>query len=482
MKQIRCPWYSNHGESSAFLEDVDSWPEVWIWNVNTNRSFGPVAVLLIDIPEVDEGESLTWHDVPGFPKIGYQRAQVYLRSGGVPFAKLSLNLDDEGFPREPFPEIPSGSRGTSTLEESVPETKPEYPLVTIVVPTAGVRPDLLTRCVKSLTALRYPAYEIVVVDNRSQSMFDGGTEIWSESWIEESDSASTVRVVREARPGASYARNTGIAAAHGDIVAFTDDDVEVDANWLSGIVDAFNSSPEVKCVTGLVIAAELETEAQVLFELFSGGFDRGLVPHSWSMPSRKSPNRNFLKRSTFLVTESLSPEQSLAQSLYVVIGTCGVGANMAVRRDFALRSPYDVALGAGSIAQGGEEGRFYADVLWAGFVIMYAPSAIVRHTHRRDMDALNSQMRGYGVGYTALITSLILEDPRHLSGVTICGAPMALVRWVRSAFSGQSAAEGREQKASYPASLRRNELIGMTLGPWRYMLSRRRVRSLERHG
>jgi len=242
-----------------------------------------------------------------------------------------------GLPREPFPEIPSGSRGTSTLEESVPETKPEYPLVTIVVPTAGVRPDLLTRCVKSLTALRYPAYEIVVVDNRSQSMFDGGTEIWSESWIEESDSASTVRVVREARPGASYARNTGIAAAHGDIVAFTDDDVEVDANWLSGIVDAFNSSPEVKCVTGLVIAAELETEAQVLFELFSGGFDRGLVPHSWSMPSRKSPNRNFLKRSTFLVTESLSPEQSLAQSLYVVIGTCGVGRTWR----FGAISPFE---------------------------------------------------------------------------------------------------------------------------------------------
>jgi glycosyltransferase involved in cell wall biosynthesis len=479
MKQIRCPWNSNHGEGSAFLEDADSLPVVWIWNVNTNRSLGHVAVLLIDIPEVDEGTSLSWRGVPGFPKIGYRRAQVYLRSGGVPFAKLSLNLDDEGYPREPFPEIRPESGHTSDLVEPLSETKPTHPLVTIVVPTAGVRPDLLKRCVKSLTAISYPAFEIVVVDNRSQSMFDEGNEIWSESWIDEPESAVKVTVVRERRPGASYARNTGIAAAHGDIVAFTDDDVEVDSNWLSGIVDAFNSSPEVMCVNGLVIPAELETEAQELFEMFSGGFDRGLVPRSWIMPGRQTPNRNFLKRSIYLVTESLSPEPSPAQSLYVVIGTCGVGANMAVRREFALRYPFDVALGAGSIAQGGEEGRFYADVLWAGFGIMYAPSAIVRHTHRRDMEALNSQMRGYGVGYTALITSLILKDPRHLTGVTMCGAPMALVRWVRSAFSGQSAAEGREQQTSYPASLRRNELIGMTLGPWRYVLSRRRARSLE---
>ncbi len=462
------------------MENADSLLAVWIWKLNTNRSFGHVAVLLIDVPEVDEGTSLSWRDVPGFPKIGYQRAQVYLRYRGIPFAKLILNLDDEGYPRELFPELRPESSRTSASGEPLLETKPAFPLVTIVVPTAGLRPDLLKRCVKSLTALSYPAYEIVVVDNRSQSMFDEGTEIWSDSWIEECESSSKVTIVREWRPGASFARNTGVAAAHGEIVAFTDDDVEVDTNWLSSIVDAFNSSTEVKCVTGLVIPAELETEAQEFFEMFCGGLDRGLVPRSWIIPSRRSPDRNFLKRSTYLVTESVSSEHSPAQSLYVVIGNCGVGANMAVRREFALRCPFDVALGAGSIAQAGEEGRFYADVLWAGFGIMYSPSAIVRHTHRRDMEALESQMRGYGIGYTALITSLILEDLRHLAGVTICGAPNALFRWVRSAFSGQSPAEGRDQQASYPASLRRTELIGMMLGPWRYLLSRRRVRSLER--
>lgn len=462
------------------MENADSLPEVWKWNVNTNPTSGHVAVLLIDVPDVDEGASLSWRDVPGFPIMGYQRAQVYLRYRGMPYAKLSLNLDDEGYPHELFPEVRPESRRTIASGEPLLEAMPEFPLVTIVVSTAGLRPDLLKRCIKSLIALSYPAYEIVVVDNRSPSMFDEGTEIWSESWIEESESARKVTIVRERRPGLSYARNTGVAAAHGEIVAFTDDDVEVDTNWLSSIVDAFNSSTKVQCVTGLVIPAELETEAQELFEIFCSGFDRGFVPRSWIMPSRESPNRNFLKRSTFLVTESGSSDHSPAQSLYAAIGNCGVGANMAVRREFALRCPFDVALGVGSIAQGGEDIRFYADVLWAGFGIMYVPNSIVRHTHRRDMEALESQMRGFGVGYTALIVSLVLEDLRHLFGLAICGAPIALLRWVRSAFSGQSAAEGRDQQASYPASLRRNELIGMMLGPWRYLRSRIRVRSLER--
>jgi glycosyltransferase involved in cell wall biosynthesis len=446
--------------------------------MTANRSLGHVAVLLVDLPEVGDRDDLSWRDLPGFPVVGYQRAQVYLRQGGSPFAKLSLNLDDEGFPHDPLPAL----RATSTPVAPVAESSVDAasPLVSIVVSTAGLRPDLLRRCIQSLASLRYPNFEVIIIDNRSGATFDEGAEVWSESWLEPEQSAVKVSIVRERRPGLSHARNTGVQVAQGEIVAFTDDDVEVDSQWLHGIVDAFSSSSEVQCVTGLVIPAELETEAQELFEIFCSGFDRGFVPRSWRIPGRRSPNHTFLNRETFLVTESGSPEPAPPQSLYAAIGNCGVGANMAVRRAFALQYPFDVALGVGTVAQGGEDVRFYADVLWAGYGIRYVPNAIVRHTHRRDMAALESQMRGFGVGYTALIASLVLEDLRHLVGLTICGAPAAVVRWVRSAFSGPGGAQARDQEASYPASLRRNELIGMSLGPWRYALSRLRSRSLGR--
>lgn len=105
------------------------------------------------------------------------------------------------------------------------------------------------------------------------------------------------------------------------------------------------------------------------------------------------------------------------------------------------------------------------------------PNAIVRHTHRRNMHDLESQIMRMGMGQTAMLVSLITQDVRHVAGITMTGAPSALVRWVRSAFTGQSAAEGQDQENSYPPSLRRTELVGMALGPWRYFLSRKQVRS-----
>ncbi|PRC62799.1 glycosyl transferase family 2, partial [Mycobacterium sp. ITM-2017-0098] len=66
----------------------------------------------------------------------------------------------------------------------------------------------------------------------------------------------------EPRPGLSRARNTGLSAATGEVVAFTDDDVVVDRHWLSAIARGFSRGPAVSCVSGIVAAAELRTPAQ----------------------------------------------------------------------------------------------------------------------------------------------------------------------------------------------------------------------------
>ncbi|MFZ0768834.1 MAG: glycosyltransferase, partial [Acidimicrobiales bacterium] len=383
-------------------------------------SFEPVTVLLVDVPDVDEWQSFSWHDISEFPKKGYRRARVYLRYRETPFAKLTIDLDDDGFPREPIPESLADARLALANEEPLAEGSSITPLVTIVVATSGTRPDLLERCMTSLASLRYPSFEIVLVDNRPEGEIGDSTEAWTDT-SHPGFETRTITVVREKRRGLSFARNAGVLAAAGQIIAFTDDDVEVDANWINGIVDAFNESPEVQCVTGLIIPAELETEAQELFENFYGGFDRGLIRRSWVIPGRRKGSRGFLNRSMFLVNEDGSGEQLNAKSLYVIAGTCGVGANMAVRREFALRYPFDVGLGAGSLVNSGEDIRFYADVLWAGRRVAYVPSAIVRHTHRRNMDDLKSQIKRMGMGQTAMLVSLITQDVRHVAGITMTG-------------------------------------------------------------
>ncbi len=463
------------GMSAGITENSMLGKHVRLRNVNRNEAFDPIAVALIDVPDVVDGATLSWGDLPGLPIHGYRRARLYLRYRGTPFAKMNVELDERGIPVDPVPRV-SSEIMRATHVASSPTRDAPLPLVSIVVSTAGQRPDLLKRCIKSLTEVNYPAVEIVLVDNRPQSKTEDSQAIWDESG---DDVTAPIRVVREGRRGLSFARNTGVLAARGEIVAFTDDDVVVDANWLNGIVDAFSRRDDVMCVTGLVIPAELETEAQEICEIFYGGFDRGLIPRTWTIQRPRVGDRVSLRRSSFRVREEGLSGESSTKSIYVVAGNCGVGANFAARRAFALRCPFDVALGVGSVARSGEDTRFYADVLWAGYQVAYVPTSIVRHTHRRGIDELMNQMRGVGVGLTAYLASLILEDGRHLVGIMLNGAPSALFRWVRSVFTGQSAAAGRDEKHTYSPSFRRTEVIGMMIGPWLYISSRRHAQSVK---
>ena len=79
-------------------------------------------------------------------------------------------------------------------------------------------------------------------------------------------------VVTEPVRGPSAARNRGMRAAKGEIIAFTDDDVVVDPNWLTAIVARMLAHPDEAAVTGLSIPTELETPAQVALENYYGGF------------------------------------------------------------------------------------------------------------------------------------------------------------------------------------------------------------------
>jgi len=92
--------------------------------------------------------------------------------------------------------------------------------VSIVVATYnGAR--TLKACLESLSALHYPDYEVILVD-------DGSTDATPEI----AAAFPRVRYIHQPNRGLSVARNTGIAAATGEVVAFTDDDCRADEDWL----------------------------------------------------------------------------------------------------------------------------------------------------------------------------------------------------------------------------------------------------------
>lgn len=109
------------------------------------------------------------------------------------------------------------SRSTEYHDEMETTERGERPLVSVIVPTYD-RPDMLVEAVESVTDQTYPNVELLVVDDASPRpagavLADCGPEVGE--W----------RCLRhEENRGANAARNTGIEAATGEILAFLDDD------------------------------------------------------------------------------------------------------------------------------------------------------------------------------------------------------------------------------------------------------------------
>ena len=120
--------------------------------------------------------------------------------------------------------------------------------VSIVLSTYN-RADMLSRAIEHLLAQapNSPPYELIVVDNNSTD----DTRAVVEGFV--SRSGGRVSYLFEPRQGLSHARNTGIAAAGAEIVAFTDDDVRVSAGWVGAIDRAFAAHPDVDCLGGRIL-------------------------------------------------------------------------------------------------------------------------------------------------------------------------------------------------------------------------------------
>jgi len=114
-----------------------------------------------------------------------------------------------------------------------PETPTHRPPVSVVVTVRDQR-EHLRACLDALSALSYPEYEVVVVDDGST---DGTAAMAREYVLEATGPLRVVEVGTAEEPlGIGASRNRGVEAAAHDVIAFTDADCRPSAGWLADLV------------------------------------------------------------------------------------------------------------------------------------------------------------------------------------------------------------------------------------------------------
>jgi glycosyltransferase involved in cell wall biosynthesis len=290
--------------------------------------------------EEEQRRILSWHIDAAFSS-GVAGAFVFAWTdewftGGHPIEDWNFGLVDRGRrPKLAFAAVASQYLG------ELPPPLPHYPRVSVVV-CAYNADRTIDACLAALEHLRYPDYEVIVVN-------DGSTD----RTLVIAESYPYCRIVSQENLGLSVARNVGAVAAAGEIVAYTDSDCVADPDWLNYLVATMERGGLVAC----------------------GG------------PNFPPPEDSLVPEAV-----AVSPGAPCHVLLDDQIAEHIAGCNMAFRRD--------VLLGLGGFDAIFRAAGDDVDICWrlqdAGYSIGYSPAALVWHFRRNTVKAYIGQQKGYG--------------------------------------------------------------------------------------
>ena len=218
---------------------------------------------------------------------------------------------------------------------------PRAPFVSVIVCSYNGG-KTLAACLDSLGKLNYPEYEIILVD-------DGSTD--DTAYI--AAQFPHVRYIHQSNHGLSHARNTGAAAANGEVLAYTDSDCMADVDWLYYLIGTLVSG-DYAGVGGPNITPPAQNWIQACVAAAPGG------------PSH------------VLLTDTIAEHIP--------------GCNMAFYRwAFETAGGFDP-----EYRKAGDDVDFCWRIQQAGWVIAFSPTAIVWHYRRFTLTAFLKQQDGYG--------------------------------------------------------------------------------------
>lgn len=224
------------------------------------------------------------------------------------------------------------------------------PLFSVIIPTFN-RPQALAACLAALAGSTVPHsdYEVIVVD-------DGGADDPA-SVVTQAARSLPVTLLRQPHSGPAAARNTGVAAAQGQFLAFTDDDCMPSGDWLERLAGRFGQQAD--CAVG----------GRTLNALTSNPY--------------------------------ASASQLLNHFLYDYYQEGRSEAGFFTGNNLAVPRTSFVALGgfcASFPIAAAEDREFCHRWRHHGFGFVYAPEAIVHHAHDVTLPAFVRQHLAYGKG------------------------------------------------------------------------------------
>ncbi|MFN4023903.1 MAG: glycosyltransferase family 2 protein [Hyphomonas sp.] len=244
------------------------------------------------------------------------------------------------------------------------------PVFSVIICTRN-RQAALGACIRSVLAAARRvdprSVELVVVDNGSVDETAAQVTALARS------SQIIVRFLAEPRPGLSYARNAGMAAACGRYFVFTDDDCQMDPDYFLDLLRHYARGDQETIRGGRV---ELGDPLDAPLTVRTGTESALYHP--------KHPPGGFIQ-----------------------------GCNMVVPRQTARRiGKFDVRLGAGSRLHAAEDADYIIRAHRLGITVAYVPDMQVRHFHgRRSDEDVRQISRNYHIGNGALYAKHALSAP-----------------------------------------------------------------------
>jgi len=271
--------------------------------------------------------------------------------------------------------------------------------ITVLIATYN-RAPMLQRCLAQLARQAFePGDEVVIVDNGSSDATDDVVRTAVARF------PVPLRYVVEPSPGKSRALMAGLAAAHGDVLALTDDDVLVGDDWLAAIRALWREA-DIGLAGGRVTPGWARSAPRWL------RFDAGIGYGPLAAP---------------LALLDYGPEPAPLGD------RTALGANMAVTRralDAAGGFPLDLGKLRGTLLSG-EDHALCERVQAAGFRAVYDPRLVVRHHVPADRLRLAYYVRWF---FWSGITNAALDHRSSARGEAVRLAPLR--HWVLRAARG----------------------------------------------